>query len=71
MTLATYIPQTRRAAQSSGLWSRLAAAYALHGQRRALARLDAAQLDDVGLTKSDVAAELSRPLWDAPAHWKR
>ena len=35
-------------------------------QRRALERLDDAALRDLGLTRADVAAETSRPLWSLP-----
>ena len=44
--------------------------FALHRQRRALARLDDAALKDIGLTHADVETELNRPLWDVPAHWR-
>lgn len=43
---------------------------ALHRQRRALARLDAADLADIGLTRAQAEAEAKRPVWDAPEHWK-
>jgi len=41
----------------------------LYRQRRRLARLDAAALDDLGLTLRDARAEARRPLWDVPQHW--
>jgi len=37
---------------------------AAHKSRIALANLDAAGLDDIGLTKHDVTVELSRSFWD-------
>ena len=43
---------------------------ALARQRRALERLDADALDDLGLTREEVAQEASRPVWDIPAHWR-
>jgi len=43
----------------------------LYKQRRALAKLDASQLHDIGLSQADVEAELRRPVWDAPSHWSR
>lgn len=46
-------------------------AIALWRSRRALAALDAAQLDDVGISAQDAQAEARKPLWDAPASWKR
>lgn len=39
-------------------------------QRRALARMDAAQLEDLGLTRQEALAEAARPAWDAPNHWQ-
>ena len=39
-------------------------------QRRALARLDQTALNDLGLTASDVDAEIRRPVWDVPANWR-
>lgn len=38
-------------------------------QRRALARLDDARLDDLGLTRQEALREARRPLWHRPAHW--
>ncbi|MFN3525704.1 MAG: DUF1127 domain-containing protein [Paracoccus sp. (in: a-proteobacteria)] len=36
-----------------------------------LSRLSDDQLRDVGLTRDQVEAELSRPAWDVPANWRR
>ena len=47
----------------------LAAAYDVWRQRRALARLDDAALDDIGLSARDAHAEAKRPAWDVPDHW--
>ena len=41
----------------------------LHRERRALARLDAAALRDIGIDAADARAEAGRPVWDVPAHW--
>ncbi len=43
----------------------------LRAERRALLTLDAHLLDDVGLTRSQALSEASRPLWDAPATWRK
>ncbi|MCH2167231.1 MAG: DUF1127 domain-containing protein [Oceanicola sp.] len=43
---------------------------ALARQRRALARLDAATLRDLGLSAADVDREVARPFWDIPAYWR-
>lgn len=53
------------------LLCRLQTAIALHRQRRALARLDAAALADIGLTRAEALSEAQRPFWDAPDHWHR
>ncbi|MFK7754965.1 MAG: DUF1127 domain-containing protein [Sedimentitalea sp.] len=50
--------------------ARLGHVYDVWLQRRALNRLDAAALRDVGLTQADVVRELRRPLWDAPQNWR-
>ncbi len=42
----------------------------LYRQRRALAKMDAAQLVDLGLTRAEAQAEAQRPIWDAPNHWQ-
>jgi uncharacterized protein YjiS (DUF1127 family) len=48
---------------------RVRLALAAHAQRRALARLDAHLLRDLGLDAERVAAECARPAWDVPSHW--
>jgi uncharacterized protein YjiS (DUF1127 family) len=51
----------------SSLISRLFAwivdAHEIRRQRRALARLENRLLDDIGLTRDDVARELNRSIW--------
>ncbi len=54
----------------SALMSRLARRVGLWRQRRALARLDDAALDDIGVTRRQAEAEARRPVWDAPANWR-
>ncbi|MEP1768680.1 MAG: DUF1127 domain-containing protein [Sulfitobacter sp.] len=44
---------------------------ALWRSRRALAALTEDQLADVGLSASEAQAEAERPVWDAPAAWRR
>lgn len=48
----------------------LAHALAVWRQRRVLARLDNAALEDLGLTRAQAQAEARRPLWDAPETWR-
>lgn len=43
---------------------------ALHRQRRALARLDAQMLADIGISREEARAEAERSLWDAPTTWR-
>ncbi len=51
--------------------ARVRAATEVWRQRRALARLDADRLADIGLSEQDAHEEASRPIWDAPGHWSR
>lgn len=44
---------------------------ALARQRRALARMEPAQLRDLGIDAEEARAEAGRPVWDVPAHWLR
>ncbi|MEM8655634.1 MAG: DUF1127 domain-containing protein [Pseudomonadota bacterium] len=44
--------------------------FAVWKSRRALARLDARALEDVGLTKDRAAQEAAKPIWDVPATWR-
>ncbi len=43
---------------------------ARHRQHRALGRLDALRLRDLGLDETEIARETGRPFWDAPAWWR-
>lgn len=60
----------RQPHRRAGAWAALHRAIALHRQRRALARLSSAQLQDIGLTKAQALAESRRAAWDVPAHWR-
>ena len=65
--------QTRRIAavgHRSGIVTRLVSALSLHRQRRALSKLDAGQLADLGLTESPARAEAARAAWDVPPSWR-
>ena len=50
----------------SGLLRQLSHAAGVAMQRRRLARLDDAQLADIGLTRAQATAEARRPFWDLP-----
>lgn len=62
---STLFTATKRAgptrASMLGLWR----------SRRALAQLDDAALDDIGVTAQQAQAEATRPVWDVPANWKK
>jgi uncharacterized protein YjiS (DUF1127 family) len=53
-----------------GLIRSITAALELWRQRRALARLDAHRLADLGLDAIEACCEAKRPIWDAPFHWR-
>lgn len=40
-------------------------------QRAALRKLDDAALHDLGLSRAQAESEAARPVWDAPARWRR
>ena len=50
---------------------RLLTMFDVRRTRLDLDRMSDDQLRDIGLTREDVAAEMGRPLWDVPAHWRR
>ena len=59
------------AAQSQGsLLSRLHTALTVAQTRRALAKMDARALADVGLTQEQASVEASRSFWDVTAQCK-
>ena len=61
-------------AHPRSLWSRallrLAAIATVSRHRKALGRLDPHLLKDIGLTTEEAQAELLRPIWDVPTHWR-
>lgn len=50
--------------------SRILQARTLARQRKALAQLDETRLNDLGLTRADVAKETSLTVWDVPQGWR-
>ena len=44
-------------------------AHAIWRERRALARLDADGLHDIGRSAREAGIEARRPVWDAPDRW--
>jgi uncharacterized protein YjiS (DUF1127 family) len=67
--ISSYSAALPRASRPS-LMTRVFWALSLQRQRRHLARLDDAQLADIGLTRAQAEKEAARPLWDAPDHWQ-
>jgi uncharacterized protein YjiS (DUF1127 family) len=55
---------------AAGALTRLAAAFAVWRQRRALAELPEHLRRDVGLSETEITREAQRPLWDVPAAWR-
>ena len=45
--------------------------WGLHRQRRHLGALDDRLLEDIGCSRAEAEAEAARPVWDAPAHWRK
>lgn len=64
-------PTTGHATRRTGFFVRLAHLLAVHSSRTRLAMLDDHMLRDVGITREQAESELGRPLWDAPAGWRR
>lgn len=62
--------RTRLAPKSRGVFS-LTRLLDLWRSRQALAKLDAAGLEDIGITARDAQKEATKPLWDVPANWQR
>jgi uncharacterized protein YjiS (DUF1127 family) len=50
--------------------ARLLGLSAVARSRRGLIHLDDHLLRDIGLDRAEALAEASRPLWNAPSHWK-
>lgn len=67
--LTKALPATH--AKSVGLFTILSTWNEVFRQRQHLAKLDAAALQDLGLTQADVAAETGKPAWDVPSTWRR
>lgn len=65
------ITRTQRASgRNRSILARVWAYLELRRQRNALLHMTARELEDIGVTEAQAAAEASRPFWDAPAHWR-
>lgn len=67
-SLFSFFPATVRRRSPLAM---LLALDAAHRQRRALLRMDSAQLTDIGLKRRDAETEAARPVWNVPHHWMR
>ncbi|SFK07255.1 DUF1127 domain-containing protein [Celeribacter neptunius] len=63
------LPRSTGARRAPSLISRILRQREIARQRRALAELDDALLDDIGLTREAALTEAQRPSWDVPHHW--
>lgn len=61
------LAQTRPLFQRPRIAQALSTMFGTYMQRRALARLDANALADIGLTRAQAQTEAARPIWDLPA----
>jgi len=57
--------------QRPSVFAVIAHILATQGQRRALRALDAAALNDLGLSYAEANREANRAFWDVPATWRR
>lgn len=65
------LPRSSGVRRAPSLISRLFQSREIARQRRKLAALDDALLDDIGLTRHQAEHEAERPVWDAPRNWMR
>lgn len=56
------------AAKKPSIASRLVTMLGIHRERRSLDQLDAALLEDIGITRDQARKEARRNAWDVPAH---
>lgn len=65
-----FLSTTRNAAAlGRGSRASLLDLFSLYRQRRALARLDARDLEDIGISGKEAEKEARRGFWDVPDHW--
>ena len=69
MTTTTHSRALALPRHSAPLLGSILSLAALWRSRRALAALDPARLDDLGISASDAAREAARAPWDVPSHW--
>ena len=66
----TYLSQTTPYRRRFRLFAALQLALAVRRERKALLKLDAHLLRDLGLDRETAISEAKRALWDVPHHWR-
>lgn len=55
--------------RSFSLLARVYYALQIRRERKVLAEMTDAQLDDIGVTPAQAHQESQKPIWDVPSHW--
>ena len=69
--MATTLPRRSAFARRSSVIGLLGHLYGVWRQRQALKTLDAARLNDIGISRAQAEDEARRAFWDAPNNWTR
>lgn len=70
MTQTNVLPSARCSKARGPQFTSLLSLFALWKSRRELANLDAAQLEDIGISRREAHAEAHAAPWNVPAHWR-
>lgn len=70
-TAMMHVVTGQRIGQRSSWLARIQTWLDVRRTRIDLSRLTDQQLDDIGLDRDEVQAEISRPIWDVPQNWRR
>lgn len=70
MSLIDLTPRSHAAPAPARARFSLLKLYDVWQSRRALARLDASRLADVGLSAKAAHREAQKPIWDVPDNWR-
>ncbi len=62
-------PKTGNFSPLTRMIARVAYALQIRKERKALAELTNAQLEDIGVTPAQAQREAQKPVWDVPSHW--
>jgi uncharacterized protein YjiS (DUF1127 family) len=69
MIRATNTVNSNSRPTSVSLWARVLIWHRILRERRALSKLEAHLLRDIGLSDNAAESEAERKFWDVPAHW--